>query len=128
MKLFLSTLITGLCVSLPAIQAAARTDCLDANRFNLESVCRTTCEEEHAAAFSVSYDDTNDSCRCHGKINGEDTYTGTGYENEKDLTETGMSCYSIKDGKFRFCLRPTFWVDANVNSFSVSPFVLSRQK
>ena len=72
MKLFLSILTSALCASL----SSASTDCLDANRYNLESVCRKECEQEDAVAFAVTYDENIDFCRCYKSVEGLGTYTG----------------------------------------------------
>ena len=94
MKLSLSTVATALCISLPAVQAG-KTDCLDAKRYNLEIVCRKECAKVDAVAFSVSYDETNDACRCYGNIDGYGTYTGSGDRDSR------LTCYSMEqDGEY----------------------------
>ena len=89
MKLSLSILSTALCVY--GIQAT-NTDCLDAMRYNLESLCRAECAKEEAVAFSVSYDEHNDSCRCYENIGTLGSYTGSG---DRDSRRT---CYSMVQG------------------------------
>ena len=98
MKLSFNALTAALCISLAAAAQEVRKDCLDEKRYNLETVCRATCEKEAAVAFSVSYDDTDDTCRCHGNIDGLGAYIGgagayIGGAGEEDHTQ--VTCYSI---------------------------------
>ena len=91
MKFPLSVVTAAICVSLPSAHADKK-DCLDANRFNLESLCRNHCEEHETVAFSVSYDEKNDTCRCYTNLDGLGTYTGSGDR------ESQMTCYAMAPG------------------------------
>mmetsp|Transcript_15162 Transcript_15162/g.37160 ORF Transcript_15162/g.37160 Transcript_15162/m.37160 type:complete len:247 (-) Transcript_15162:298-1038(-) len=68
-------------------------NCLDAKRYNLESVCRSECEKHDSVAFSVSYAEDDDSCRCYPKTTG--SADATAYKGTGDRGESRLTCYSM---------------------------------
>ena len=102
MKFPVSLLTAALC-ALPAAHAV-QTDCLDGKRYNLEIVCQTECAKEDAVAFSVSYDEDNDSCKCYKNVDGLGTYVGPAHPDDSHVT-----CYAMgKDGMFLLMLNALF--------------------
>ncbi|KAL3930410.1 MAG: hypothetical protein SGBAC_011776 [Bacillariaceae sp.] len=73
------------------LKAQKEANCLDGMRYNLEKVCRNECaKHDDIVAFSVSYDEEDDSCHCYPNIPGvARTYTGTGN------VDSRLTCYSM---------------------------------
>ena len=94
--------------------------CLDEKRYNLESMCRSECAKHDSVAFSVSYAEDDDSCRCYPKIPGfEGTFNGT-----KDR-ESRLTCYSMDGKKTRVLDYGDCTVDGVVGDY-VKKYTLKR--
>ncbi|CAJ1969716.1 unnamed protein product [Cylindrotheca closterium] len=94
--------------------------CLDEMRYNLESMCRSECTKHDSVAFSVSYAEDDDSCRCYPKIPGfEGTYTGS-HDNTTRLT-----CYSMEGKKTKVLDYGDCTMDGVVGDF-VKKYTLKR--